>query len=50
VLLTSSYGTTWFDPSIVVAEDLIRLIDEALYRAKADGRDRIVFYEELDEE
>jgi diguanylate cyclase (GGDEF)-like protein len=50
VHVTSSFGTTWYDPSIVVVEDLIRRADEALYRAKADGRNQIVFYEELDEE
>jgi diguanylate cyclase (GGDEF)-like protein len=48
--VTSSFGTTWYDPSIAVVEELIRRADEALYRAKADGRDRVVFYEELEDD
>ena len=50
VRVTSSFGAAWFDRKISVVEDLIRRADEALYRAKALGRDRIVFYEELHNE
>ncbi|WP_130419323.1 ligand-binding sensor domain-containing diguanylate cyclase [Edaphobacter modestus] len=46
VHVTSSFGVAWSHPSIVVAEDLIRRADEALYRAKARGRNCIVFHEE----
>lgn len=45
VHVTSSFGTAWYGPDTVVVEDLIRRADEALYRAKADGRNRVLFYE-----
>jgi diguanylate cyclase (GGDEF)-like protein len=46
VHVTSSFGVAWFHPSIVAVEDLIRRADEALYRAKAKGRNCVVFYED----
>jgi diguanylate cyclase (GGDEF)-like protein len=46
VHVTSSFGVAWLDPTIVIVEDLVRRADEALYRAKAQGRDRVVFYGE----
>ncbi len=45
VRLTSSFGAAWLNPTIADVEDLVRRADEALYQAKAQGRDRIVFYE-----
>jgi diguanylate cyclase (GGDEF)-like protein len=48
VNVTSSFGTAWYSPEIGShVEELIRRADEALYRAKADGRDCIVFYDDL---
>lgn len=44
--VSSSFGVSWLDPTMVTLEDLIRCADEALYRAKAAGRDRVVFYTE----
>jgi diguanylate cyclase (GGDEF)-like protein len=46
VHVTSSFGVAWLDPTIATVEDLVRRADEALYQAKAMGRDRIVFYDE----
>ncbi|MBS1799894.1 MAG: diguanylate cyclase [Acidobacteria bacterium] len=46
VRVTSSFGVAWLDPTIATVEDLVRRADEALYQAKALGRDRIVFYSE----
>ena len=48
VPVTSSFGAAWYGPGTKVVEDLIRRADEALYRAKAEGRNRIVFYKEAD--
>jgi diguanylate cyclase (GGDEF)-like protein len=45
VRVTSSFGVAWLDPTIATVEDLVRRADEALYQAKARGRDRIVFYD-----
>ena len=42
--VTSSFGVAWIDPETINVEDLIRRADEALYDAKASGRNRIVFY------
>ena len=44
--VTSSFGVSWLNPTIVHVEELVRQADEALYQAKAQGRDRIVFYDE----
>lgn len=46
IRVTSSFGVAWLDPTIGNVEDLVRRADEALYRAKAQGRDRIVFYQD----
>lgn len=47
VHVTSSFGTAWYSPGMAHVEELIRRADEALYRAKSEGRNRIVFYEDL---
>ncbi|MEG9437649.1 diguanylate cyclase [Edaphobacter sp. HDX4] len=48
VNVTSSFGTAWYSRDMMHVDELIRRSDEALYRAKGDGRDRVVFYEDLD--
>ncbi|WP_260703334.1 ligand-binding sensor domain-containing diguanylate cyclase [Edaphobacter flagellatus] len=50
IQVTSSFGVAWLEPTIATIEDLIRRADEALYQAKAQGRDCIVFYNEPCEE
>jgi diguanylate cyclase (GGDEF)-like protein len=50
VRVTSSFGAAWLNPTIAHVEDLVRRADEALYQAKARGRDRIVFYRDRCEE
>ncbi|HTH53188.1 MAG TPA: diguanylate cyclase [Edaphobacter sp.] len=50
VNVTSSFGTSWYEPGITLVEDLIRRADEALYRAKAEGRNRVVFYQPKEDE
>ena len=46
--VTSSFGVAWYSSSVSSqVDDLIGRADEALYRAKADGRDRIVFHSDL---
>ncbi len=46
---TSSFGAAWYGPDTKVVEDLIRRVATKLsYRAKAEGRNRILFYEEQD--
>jgi diguanylate cyclase (GGDEF)-like protein len=42
--LTTSFGVAWMEQDGMTVEDMVRRADEALYRAKAAGRDRIVFY------
>jgi diguanylate cyclase (GGDEF)-like protein len=43
VPVTLSIGLAYFDPAdLVKPEEVIRLADESLYRAKGSGRDRIV--------
>jgi diguanylate cyclase (GGDEF)-like protein len=42
--VTSSFGVAWIDSETINVEDMIRRADEALYDAKASGRNRIVFY------
>ncbi|HEY1342966.1 MAG TPA: diguanylate cyclase [Bryobacteraceae bacterium] len=47
ITVTASFGCTSILPeSSLSAEALIRTADEALYRAKADGRDRVVYLEQ----
>jgi len=42
--VTSSFGVAWIDLNTSDVEDMIRRADEALYDAKASGRNRVVFY------
>jgi diguanylate cyclase (GGDEF)-like protein len=43
IKVTISMGLAYFDPaSLVACDEIIRLADENLYRAKQNGRDRIV--------
>ena len=43
IAVTLSIGLAYFDPAAQVSpEDVIRLADQSLYRAKQSGRDRIV--------
>ena len=44
--VTSSFGATWVAPDTISVVDMIRRADEALYEAKAFGRNRVVFYTE----
>jgi diguanylate cyclase (GGDEF)-like protein len=39
--VTSSFGVAWFDSGIHSTEALLNLADQALYRAKANGRNRV---------
>ena len=46
--VTSSFGVAWYSSCMSShVDELIGRADEALYRAKADGRDRIVFHSDL---
>ncbi len=42
--VTSSFGAAWAGLESISIEDMIRCADEALYLAKASGRNRIVFH------
>jgi len=42
--VTSSFGVAWINPESIDVEEMIRRADEALYDAKASGRNCIVFY------
>jgi diguanylate cyclase (GGDEF)-like protein len=44
ILITSSFGVAWIEPETSDVEEIIRRADEALYDAKASGRNRVVFY------
>jgi diguanylate cyclase (GGDEF)-like protein len=44
IRVTSSFGVAWLDANMGAVEDIVRCADEALYKAKANGRDCIVFY------
>jgi diguanylate cyclase (GGDEF)-like protein len=44
IQVTCSFGVAWMDPDTVNMVDLIRRADEALYDAKASGRNCVVFY------
>lgn len=47
ITVTASFGCTSILPeSSLSAEALIRTADEALYKAKADGRDRVVYLDQ----
>jgi diguanylate cyclase (GGDEF)-like protein len=46
IFVTSSFGVAWLDLNLSTIEDMVRCADEALYRAKASGRDCIIFYTE----
>jgi PleD family two-component response regulator len=41
IRVTSSFGVIWMDLPNMGVEDMVRCADEALYKAKATGRDRI---------
>jgi diguanylate cyclase (GGDEF)-like protein len=42
--VTSSFGAAWIDSRTTSVEEMILRADEALYDAKAFGRNRVVFY------
>jgi diguanylate cyclase (GGDEF)-like protein len=42
--VTSSFGVVWMDSPSTTVEDMIRCADQALYEAKAAGRDCIIYY------
>ncbi len=44
IRITSSFGVVWMDLPNMGVEDMVRCADEALYKAKATGRDRIIYY------
>jgi diguanylate cyclase (GGDEF)-like protein len=44
--VTCSFGVAWIAPHTANVEDMIHRADEALYDAKASGRNRIVFHAE----
>jgi GGDEF domain-containing protein len=44
IRVTSSFGVVWMDLPNMGVEDMVRCADEALYKAKATGRDRIIYY------
>lgn len=49
--MTTSAGiATYPDPSIADPETLVRLADEALYAAKASGRNRVIRFDRMPEE
>lgn len=47
ISVTSSFGLTGFSGRVLDFETLIRQADEALYRAKKEGRNRVVLFEEM---
>ncbi len=47
--LTVSAGVATYPNGVVTPEELVRRADEALYAAKAAGRDRVVRYDQLEE-
>jgi len=42
--LTLSIGVATFSPIVNTAETIVAAADRALYQAKAEGKNRIVFY------
>ena len=46
--VTVSIGVATFDPAHASGEDLVAAADEALYRAKHHGRNRVELARELD--
>lgn len=44
IRITSSFGLAWYDNAIPSSEALIEQADQALYRAKAKGRNRVEYY------
>ena len=49
ILVTSSIGVAVKSPQVGTPGELLRAADLALYRAKRQGRDRVVFYNESSE-
>ncbi|HXH23154.1 MAG TPA: bifunctional diguanylate cyclase/phosphodiesterase [Dehalococcoidia bacterium] len=49
LLLTSSIGVAVKSPQLATPNEVLRAADLALYRAKRQGRDRVVFYSESSE-
>lgn len=47
ISVTSSFGMAGFSDRVLDFETLIRQADEALYRAKKEGRNRVVLFEEM---
>jgi diguanylate cyclase (GGDEF)-like protein len=45
--VTCSVGVAWFDPEIESTERLLKLADDAMYAAKANGRNRVETAESL---
>lgn len=45
IIVTPSMGVTLYRGTAVTSEELLQQADLALYRAKADGRNRMVFFE-----
>lgn len=45
IIVTPSIGVTLYRGTAVTSEELLQQADLALYRAKADGRNRMVFFE-----
>ncbi len=44
--ITASFGVTWFCEKSITSEKLLRLADQALYQAKRQGRDRVIYLDD----
>jgi len=47
--VTASFGASFCQDGSLTPEVLVRLADEALYKAKKEGRDRVVLSESMQE-